>query len=78
MNPNFQLATIDGTTFTQGDTNPFPLGAPTSLLESIDADGDFVVLEYQGGLIVSIPEHQVRYVLEIEPTDTSREDASTI
>lgn len=78
MSPTFQLATVDGTAFTQGDTNPFPLGDQTALLESIDADGDFVVLEYQGGLTVSIPEHQVRYVLEIEPTDTSREDASTI
>jgi|GEM_PF-6736155 len=78
MNPTFELATVDGATFTQGDTNPFPLGDPTALLESVDSDGDFVVLEYQGGLSVSIPEHQVRYVLEIEPMDTSGEDPGTI
>ena len=65
----FQLVTIDGATFTEGDPNSFPLGDPAALLESVDSEGDFVVLKYGDGLTVSIPEHQVRYLLEFTPGD---------
>ena len=66
--PTFQVSTTEGQTYTEGDNNPFKFGSPAARLEGADADGDFVILKYTGGLEVAIPEHRIQYVAEINTT----------
>jgi hypothetical protein len=62
---DFLIETTDGRTIRKGDKNFTPLGDSSAVLESLDDEGDFVVLRYTGGLTVNIPEAQVAYTAEL-------------
>ncbi|CUW31753.1 MULTISPECIES: hypothetical protein [Streptomyces] len=62
--PKFQIITTDGTSYVDGDERHFEALGATERLESCAYDGDFVVLQYSGGVTDSIPESRIAHVIE--------------
>ncbi|MEV4975534.1 hypothetical protein [Streptomyces scopuliridis] len=73
--PTFQIVT-DNRTYTQGDTHHAftPLGRDAAYLESYEHEGDFLVLHYDDGLRLDIPEHRIQYIAST-PSTTPDSDA---
>lgn len=65
--PTFQLRTVDGETYTQGDTNKPPFGDPDAVLASWkEAEaGGYIELHFSHGLAVAIPERRIDYLAEL-------------
>lgn len=61
---DFQIVTTDDQAHTEG-THSFAfkdLGYDSVRLQSFVHDGDYVVLQYEHGLELSIPEHRIKYI----------------
>lgn len=61
---DFQIVTTDGQAITEGETSFVfgDLGYDSARLQSFEHDGDYVVLHYEHGLELSIPEHRIKYI----------------
>lgn len=61
-NSIFQVVTLDGETYTEGDPNPSTLGDPAARLEHIRYEGDLLFLSYGTYLDISMPASRVRHI----------------
>ncbi|MFF8910625.1 hypothetical protein [Streptomyces olivaceoviridis] len=61
---DFQIVTTDDQAHTEGHISfAFKdLGYDSARLQSFEHDGDYVVLHYEHGLQLNIPEHRIKYV----------------
>ncbi|MFE7614348.1 hypothetical protein [Streptomyces sp. NPDC057496] len=63
--PAFQIVTIDGTSYTEGQTEDVvfaDLGGHAPYLKSYVHDGDYLELRYSDGFTQLLPEHRVKYI----------------
>ncbi|CQR59274.1 hypothetical protein [Streptomyces leeuwenhoekii] len=60
----FQIVTTDDQAHTEGEPSfAFQsLGHDSVRLTTYDHDGDYVVLRYEHGLELSIPEHRIKHI----------------
>jgi hypothetical protein len=61
---NFQIVTTDDQAYTEGDVSfAFKdLGHSSTRLQQFAYDGDYVVLKYENGLELSIPEYRIKHI----------------
>ncbi|MBL3664488.1 hypothetical protein JL475_00310 [Streptomyces sp. M2CJ-2] len=65
--PAFQIITATGETYTGGDKREFAFLDRTETLADYDHDGDYLALEYSGGIVDWIPEAQILHVIDSRP-----------
>jgi hypothetical protein len=61
---DFQIVTTDNQAHTEGTHSVVfkDLGYDSVRLHSYKYDGDYLVLKYEHGLELSIPEHQIKHI----------------
>jgi len=64
--PQFQIVTVDGETYTQGDTTDAfkALGYDSVTLLDAVPEGDWLTLSYEHDLALGIPESRIKYVVQ--------------
>lgn len=67
--PAFQIVTIDGTSYTEGEIEDVvftDLDGHAQRLESYVHDGDYLELRYSDGFRQLLPEHRVKYIAYLD------------
>jgi hypothetical protein len=61
---DFQIVTTDDKALTEGHSYSHfqDLGHVSARLQSFGHDGDYVVLSFEHGLKLEIPEHHIKYI----------------
>jgi len=69
--PQFQIVTVDGETYTQGDTTDAfkALGYDSVTLMDVELDGDWLGLQYEHDLVLCIPEARIKHIVEKDDED---------
>ncbi|MGO1791715.1 MAG: hypothetical protein ACTHZ5_16010 [Micrococcaceae bacterium] len=70
MSSTFQIALVDGTSYTSGERHDPTFGQfPQARLESYAHEGDWLCLQYGGGCELEIPERRVAHIVTYPSPD---------